>query len=396
MTKQSSQRRRPMGSGTIRNRGSERLPKWHASYYVVDADGRHQVSKGPFDLKTDAEAWLRDELARARDGKTVRPTPITVGEVLNDWLTTVRHGLAPITVHNYESIVSGRLIPHLGRIRARDLRPAQISATYNKLRAPGGDRRTTVKQQGLSEASLGATHAVLRSALQWAVKTRLIPSNPADDIDRPKRGQPQLACWTADQLTAFLRHAEDDRLFPLWRLAALSGMRRSELLGLRWEAVDFDASTISVVTRRVRVGNAMIEGTGTKTTAGRRRIDIDPATMLVMKKWRTHQTEERLAWGPGWTDTGLVFTREDGLGLHADRMQYRFAQLVAGAAVTRLHFHGLRHTHATLLLRRGVPVKVVSERLGHSSPAFTMSVYQHVLPGMQAEAAALAASLVDG
>jgi integrase len=172
-------------------------------------------------------------------------------------------------------------------------------------------------------------------------------------------------------------------------------MRRSELLGLRWEAVDFDASTISVVTRRVRVGNAMIEGTGTKTSAGRRRIDIDPATMLVMKKWRAHQTEERLAWGPGWTDTGLVFTREDGVGLHADRMQYRFAHLVAGAGVTPLHFHGLRHSHATVLLRRGVPVKVVSERLGHSSPAFTMSVYQHVLPGMQAEAAALAASLVD-
>jgi integrase len=173
-------------------------------------------------------------------------------------------------------------------------------------------------------------------------------------------------------------------------------MRRSELLGLRWQAVDFDAGTLSIVGRRVRVGNDMVDGVGTKTTAGRRRIDIDPETMRVLRAWRTGQTQERLAWGPGWTDNGLVFTREDGVGLHADRMQYRFSQLLVEAGVPSLHFHGLRHTHATLLLGQGVPVKVVSERLGHSSPAITLSVYQHVLPGMQAEAAALAASLVDG
>ena len=151
-------------------------------------------------------------------------------------------------------------------------------------------------------------------------------------------------------------------------------MRRSELLGLRWQAVDFDACALSVVARRVRVGKDMIDGVGTKTVAGRRRIDIDPMTMDVLSTWRIQQEQEHLAWGPGWTDTGLTFTREDGVGLHADRLQHRFSRLVDGAGVSRLHFHGLRHTHAILLLRRGVPVKVVSERLGHSSPAFTMSM----------------------
>jgi len=387
--------RRPMGAGSVRNRGSERIPKWHAAYFLVDADGRHQVSKGPFDLKSEAESWLREELARAREGKAVRPSTVTVQQVLNDWLATIRHGLAPITSHNYQSIIAGRLVPHIGNIRTRDLRPAQISAAYNKLRAPGGDRRTMVEARGLSEASLGATHAVLRSALAWAVRTRAIPSNPADDVERPKRAQRELACWTADELGAFLRQAEGDRLFSLWRLAALSGMRRSELLGLRWQAVDFDAHTVSVVSRRVRVGNEMIDAAGTKTVSGRRRIDIDPVTMRLLNAWRTQQAQERQAWGPGWTDSGLVFTREDGVGLHADRLQHRFSRLVTGAGVPSLHFHGLRHTHATLLLRQGVPAKVVSERLGHTSPAFTMSVYQHVLPGMQAEAASVAARLVD-
>jgi integrase len=155
---------------------------------------------------------------------------------------------------------------------------------------------------------------VLRSALAWAVKTRLIPSNPADDVERPKRGKRQFPCWTGDELRTFLDHAQGDRLFPLWRLAALSGMRRSELLGLRWQAVDLDAGTLSVVGRRVRVGNDMVDGAGTKTTAGRRRIDIDAATMGVLRAWRTWQARERLAWGPGWRDTGLVFTREDGEG----------------------------------------------------------------------------------
>jgi integrase len=107
------------------------------------------------------------------------------------------------------------------------------------------------------------------------------------------------------------------------------------------------------------------------------------------------QKEERMAWGPAWTETGLVFTRDDGIGLHADHRAGMFQRSVQRAGVPAIRFHDLRHTHATLLLKQGQPVKVVSERLGHASPAFTMAVYQHVIPGMQAEAARAFAALID-
>jgi integrase len=115
----------------------------------------------------------------------------------------------------------------------------------------------------------------------------------------------------------------------------------------------------------------------------------------VLRQWRRAQKEERMAWGPAWTETGLVFTREDGVGPHADHVAGMFRRSVQRAGVPAIRFHDLRHTHATLLLKQGQPVKVVSERLGHASPAFTMAVYQHVIPGMQAEAARAFAALID-
>lgn len=116
----------------------------------------------------------------------------------------------------------------------------------------------------------------------------------------------------------------------------------------------------------------------------------------MLRRWRAQERADRLAWGPAYQRSGHVFTREDGSPLHADHLAQRFDRLVSSADVPRIRFHDLRHTHARLLLKAGVPVKVVSERLGHASPAFTMTVYQHVLPGMQAEAAATFAALIDG
>jgi integrase len=204
-----------------------------------------------------------------------------------------------------------------------------------------------------------------------------------------------MKVWDVDQLGTFLRVSSDDRLFPLWRLAAYAGMRRSELLGVRWDDCDLRGATAAVRRKRVDVSYEMVEAVGGKTDSGVRLIDLDAHTIAVLRGWRKAQKEERRAWGPAWSETGLVFTREDGVGLHADHVAGMFERSVRRAGVPVIRFDDVRHTHATLLLKQGQPVKVVSERLGHASPAFTMAVYQHVIPGMQAEAARAFAALVD-
>ena len=388
--------RRPKGSGSVRNRGTARAPRWFAYWFYVDRGGeRRQASKGPFPRKKDAEDHLADQLTRAREGRAVAPTRTTVESFLIDtWLPVVKHDLSPSTWANYASMVRNRLVPHLGAARLQDLGPGHIARAYDALRVDGANRRGKTARP-LSETSIEHTHRTLHAALAYAMAQGLIARNPADGVRKPKRQRTEMVVWDAAQLSRFLSATSEDRLAPLWRVASHTGMRRSELLGLRWSDIDLDLARLSVQRTRVAIGYRMVDGLGGKTDGSVRVIDLDDGTVAVLRRWRKTQLEERLAWGIGYTDTGLVFTREDGIGLHADHVAGAFERAVAKAGVPAIRFHDVRHTHATLLLKERWPVKVVSERLGHGSPAFTMATYQHVLPGMQAEAAKGFAALID-
>jgi integrase len=204
----------------------------------------------------------------------------------------------------------------------------------------------------------------------------------------------ERGAWTADVLRRFLDHVRDDRLFSAWRLAASTGLRRGELLGLRWQDVDLDAGRVSVRQTLTTVGNKAAFGEP-KTARCKRNLALDGVTIGVLRSWRTRQAEERLGFGPAWQDTGLVFSREDGSLIHPDTFSFWFERQVRAAGVSRIRFHDLRHTHATLALQAGVPAKVVSERLGHATVAFTLDVYSHVIPALQEDAAERIAALVD-
>ncbi len=275
-----------------------------------------------------------------------------------------------------------------------DLRPGHVARMLHELRQPGANRRGK-RQRRLSETSLQHTYVALRSALEYAIRQRIVAHNVMDDVERPRRAATEICVWSAAELATFLTHTADDRLHPLLRLASHSGARRSELLGLRWSALDLDAATMSIASRRTRIGYEMVQRAGTKTAAGARMVDLDPTTVDVLRDWRKAQDGEREAWGPAYVETGHVFTAENGEPVHADHVANRFGRLVTGAGVPTIRFHDLRHTHATLLLKAGVPPHVVAQRLGHSSPALTLSIYSHVLPRQQAEAAAAFAALVN-
>ena len=217
-------------------------------------------------------------------------------------------------------------------------------------------------------------------ALIDATRRGLVSRNVADDAHAPKRRRPkvQVRAWAAEQLRQFLAGARNLRLFPAFWVAATTGMRRSELLALRWDDFDASAMTLSVHRALVSVGYELHESPG-KTSSARRSIDLDAQTVDVLNEWRTRLCEE---FGGPLRGNDYVFPNSSGHATHPDLFTGAFQRLVATLDLPRLRLHDLRHTHATLLLKAGVPIKVVSERLGHATPGFTMATYQHVLPGM--------------
>jgi integrase len=373
-------KRRPRGQGTVRNIGTEGRPIYAAAYWLIVDGRRRQITRQPFSRKGDAEKWLSDELQRVREGRPTLPSTMTVSDLLEEWLARRQPSLEPNTFTDYTGIAERRLRPHLGHHKVKHLRPAHVVAMLDALRKPGANRRGKANRP-LSETSLQHTYDLFHVVLDYAVRQRVVAHNVLSDVDRPRREAREIEVWSARQLGVFLDSCADDRLFPLLQLASHTGARRSELLALRWAAVDLGAGTVSIASRRTRVGYEMVHRPGTKT--------VD-----ALKAWRKAQGAERVAWGHAYIDSRYVFTAENGEPVHADHVANRYDRLVAAAPVPALHFHGLRHTHATLLLKAGVPVHVVAQRLGHSSPALTLSIYSHVLPRQQAAAAAAFARLV--
>jgi integrase len=238
-------------------------------------------------------------------------------------------------------------------------------------------------------------HTIVHKALADAVDDGLLESNPAERAKPPRPGRSgrrELRFWEPAQLARFLEQARGTPLEALWYLAAFTGMRRGEVLGLRWRDVDFEHRRLSVRRSVVCVANRLIETT--PKTHQARVIDLDQHTVQVLADHRMTQSRRHAERGAALDGDARVFTTPAGDPLHPEVITDRFHVLVRRAQLPRIRFHDLRHTHATLAIRAGVSPKVISERLGHHTPEFTMHQYAHVLPGMQAEAAERVAELV--
>ena len=236
---------------------------------------------------------------------------------------------------------------------------------------------------------------MLRKALEDAVQHNYVPGNVAARASVPRSsGQHrEMGFWTADELRTFLDAQVDHRHYAAWYVAATTGMRRGEILGLLWRDVDLDRRRLAVRRSLVSVGYELRES-DTKTERSQRVLDLDDRTIAVLRAHRQQQAKVARTLRVEAPDA--VFTKPDGSPIHPDLFTQAFGQRVRSAGVPRIRLHDLRHTHATLLLQAGVSPKVVSERLGHATVAFTMQVYAHVIPGMQAGAAAAFGELVFG
>jgi integrase len=235
------------------------------------------------------------------------------------------------------------------------------------------------------------------------VKKGLLPFNPADAASPPtalatrSTGSmaPETRIWTPEQLSTFFDQIEGHHLAALVRVAAMTGMRRGELCGLRWIDVDLDRETLNVRKTVVAVQGTPKVGEP-KSEKSRRTIDLDAGTVAALHRHKVEQKELQLLCGPGWQDSGLVFTNPSGGAWHPDTITGTVQRLIDGSGLPRITLHGLRHTHVTHYLKATHDVREASGRAGHASTSFTLDRYGHVLPGGQAAGAAAVAALVDG
>jgi integrase len=289
--------------------------------------------------------------------------------------------LAATTWNGYESKIRCHILPNLGKVRIRRLKATQIDRLYEKLLHPPGDARP------LAPKSVMEVHQIIRSSLAEAQRLGIVSRNVAMHAHPPRaRGvpRPEQKAWTAAELQTFLRAAAGHRLFPAFWLVANTGMRRNEVLGLQWRDFDPKKRTLSVNRGIVDVGYEVHQTRG-KTRRSRRLVNLDKTTVKLLRSWQSWRNAD--AEIVGATPADWMFADNRGEPVHPQSVSQAFERIVNQADVPTLTLHELRHTHATLLLKEEKPVKVVSERLGHSNPAYTMATYQHVLPGMQAQAA---------
>jgi integrase len=354
--------------------------------------GRRQVRKRGFPTAAkarDAEAELRADIAR--DAYVIAHNVRLSDYLNNTWLVARAASVKPSTLASYQLQVATYVVPAIGDVRLKDLDGPILSRFYATLVAAGRTRR----DGGLAPKTVRNIAGLLNKALADAVRWKVISANPAPDAERPRAVDVEMRTWSAEQLAAFLRFVADDRFAAMWRLAAMTGMRRAEICGLRWRDVDLDAGRLAICQTRTVVKTQVLEGSP-KTRAGARLIALDEGTVAALRSWWATQAADRLAVGPGWIDTELVFTKPEGIGVPPQWVSREFGRLSRLAGLPPIRLHDFRHTYITVALSVArVPVKVVSQRVGHANVGVTLGLYAHVLPGDDEAAAEAVARSVE-
>jgi integrase len=371
---------------------------WSLVVDVGTGSDRRQTRRRGFATRRAAQAELTRILSTLEQQTYVPPTRQTVAEFLQQvWLPTIEHSVKPGTFESYRRNVRLHIAGGpLGRCVLQDVTPTDLNALYRTLMAGSPGRRP------LSARSVIYIAAILHRALRDAVRWQALIRNPADAADPPRLpARPEMRTWSAGQLSAFLQAVHEERMAGCWWLLATTGMRRGEVLGLRWRDVDLDARTARV-TRTLITTDVQRKGSpgmawGTpKTAKGRRTVVLDVETVRALRTHHERQQAERAALGPAYQDQDLIVCHLDGTPIHPKTVSYQFARAVRLAGLPRIRLHDLRHTHATLALHAGVHPRVVQERLGHANVSITLDTYSHVDLDLQAAAAAQVAALIHG
>jgi integrase len=372
-----SPRRRGKGEGSIYRRASD----GRRVAALIMEDGRRVVRRAS--SRKDAAAKLELLLKARAEGQTLAADRSTAA-FLTEWLAVVRNIVGPGTFERYEQYIRVHAIPALGRIKLGRLTPQHVQRLYQEKLAAG-----------LSPTTVNHLHTVLHGAFAEAVRWGLMPRNVVALVRPPRKVHVEVVALTVEQARALLAAAAGNRFEALLILALKTGMRRGELLALRWEDVDLDNGVLQVRGTLRRTQEGLSIGTP-KTAASRRKVVLSPASVTALLRHRARQEQERQAAGDLWQDLGLVFPNRLGRLMEPrDLLADVYRPLLERAGLPPVTFHTLRHTAATLLLAEGEHPKVVQELLGHAQVSITLDRYSHMTPRLMSNAAALMDRLLD-
>ncbi|WP_188859918.1 tyrosine-type recombinase/integrase, partial [Oceanobacillus indicireducens] len=309
-------------------------------------------------------------LNELNDGTYIEPSKQKYKDFIDEWLENRKSNVSKNTHETYRYIIDAHIKPKLGRFQLDKLNSLAIDNFYTEL-----------DKQGKSSATIKKVHSIIRASLEYALQYQLIKRNPASVVKPPAVKHKDIIVWDESEVIQFLDFVKDEWDYVLYHLALYTGMRKGEILGLKWGDIDFINNKIRVMRSYSRTGFS--EG---KTKNTRRVIDIDESDTEFLIKRKKEISKNKLKMGPDYNDLDLIICRPTGDPVDVRNVNRRFDKFVERSGLPRIRFHDMRHTHATLMLKMGVPVKVVSERLGHGSIELTLNTYTHLLPSMQFEA----------
>lgn len=372
--------------GHIRKRGSS----WSIAVSLGKdpiTGKRNQKTFSGYKTEKEAEKALAKIIYEYNSGMYVEPSKITLSEFLENWLEVrVQRTVRPSTFDSYSRAIKKRIIPALGNLTLQKLNVLHIENFISDL-----------SKENLTPEYITYIHAILRTALYQAVRWEILQKNPAASASPPRIPKRVPKVWNQQQVKLFLENAREGKsnYYIVYLLAIWTGMRRGEILGLRWKDIDLEAGTISIVQNLVYTGKRLLIQEP-KTPGSIRTVTISPFVVKELRNYKETQNQQKQLLGPAYEDNDLVIVNEMGNPLHPRSLSGNYGNLIKKLNLDRIRFHDLRHVHATLLLKIGEHPKVVSERLGHSNTKMTMDTYSHVTSNMQREASLRFENFIQG
>ena len=332
--------------------------------------------------KREAEKQMAKLINELDNGTFTKPSKKTLEEYLKEWIKSIQGNLSPRTVEGYITIIN-RIVPAIGPIPLTQLKPNILQKYYSDCLTSG----RLNKQGGLNPLTVRHHHALLHRALQNAMEWGLIGRNPADAAHPPRPQPAEISIMSEGEIQTFLEAARQTPYFHLYHTILFTGLRRSEVLALRWSDVDLLLSQLSVSRsiHQLRDGSYIFRQP--KSTKGRRTVALSPSATQVLREHREKTATERLLDGSLLRDSDLVFGKSDGSPIRPDTITRAWSDLAKKCGISASRLHDARHSHASIMLKAGVHPRIVQERLGHSTIAITLDIYSHVFPGLQEAAA---------
>ncbi|WP_053955917.1 tyrosine-type recombinase/integrase [Inediibacterium massiliense] len=328
----------------------------------------------------EAEKELVKFVAKVKSSTYIEPSKLTLKSFSEKWLIDyAKPKLAPKTIYEYERLLELRIIPALGHLNLSKIKPIHLVEFYSNLQEEG--IRIDGRGKKLSNNTILHYHRFIKNILETAVKWQLISSNPANNVQPPKVKKKEADFYNEEEIKQLITCLENEEL--KYKVAILvtitAGLRLGELMGLKWNNVDFNTNTIEIVQANQYIPKNGVFSKDPKTETSKRIISLPNPVIDILKQYKIEQTEKRLQCGDMWTDTEYILTQWNGLPMHPNTPSTWFSKFLKKHELRKITFHQLRHTSATMLINAGLNIKALSARLGHSNTSTTLNIYSHAL-----------------